>query len=230
MFGRNPGTGPGSFRPARNPFSNENSKMSPSLSIDLATPSDYDYIRGVLESLDKEAYGICNERARAAMTWLICNDSRYQVTIVARVDGNASGFYVAIFDLTRFWQEFIKRYGTLGFLWEKIKPKKKDKNIPGPDIEGESIDEKFLEMSRDRYKTLPGKGYCYYVYVDPDKRGMSLATQLLRDIETRLRERGGNRIETEILAENTASKKLHEKCGYDVRSIGEIWYAVKPLQ
>ena len=206
--------------------------MSNTTPIRVTTLQDIPVIYDYLRIQNKEAYTIRNERAWKTMATMLCEERGDQLSTVYQIDGNVVGFYSAILDPSKFWKTFIKRYGFFRFVWEKMRQTaelQEKKNVPKPVIEGHPIDTEFLEKAQKRYDTVPGKAYQYYVYVAPEARNVGVARKLLGDVEGRLKNLRCKTLESEILTDNEASIKLHASLGFDIRSIGDMWYMVKHL-
>jgi len=206
--------------------------MSNSSSIRVTTLQDIPVIYDYLRTQNKEAYMIRNERAWQTMAKMLCEEREDQLSIVYQADGKVVGFYSAIIDPSKFWKTFIKRYGFFRFFWEKIRQTaelQEKKNEPKPVIEGHPIDSEFLNKAQKRYDTVPGKVYQYYIYVTPEARNVGVARKLIGDIEGRLKDLRCKTLESEILTDNESSIKFHASLGFDIRSIGDMWYMVKHL-
>lgn len=201
--------------------------------IRTATLQDISVIYEFLRRQNKEAYMIRNERAWRIMAKMLCKNYKSQLSTVYQMNGKVVGYCSVITDPGKFWKTFIRRYGVIRFHWKKLQQaieiqKEKNKDV-APVIEGYPVDENFLARAKKRYESVPGKVYIYYLYAVPEEETTKVAFALLRDMEDQLTDLGFKTLESEILAENMVSKKICLAFGYDVRSIGDMWYAVKQL-
>jgi GNAT superfamily N-acetyltransferase len=62
-------------------------------------------------------------------------------------------------------------------------------------------------------------GFLEMLYVRPQARGTGLARDLTREVVSRLRERGAEAIELEVLASNTHARALYERWGFETSEL-----------
>ena len=62
-------------------------------------------------------------------------------------------------------------------------------------------------------------GFLEMLYVQPQARGTGLARELTREVVSRLRERGAEGLELEVLASNTHARALYERWGFETSEL-----------
>jgi ribosomal protein S18 acetylase RimI-like enzyme len=71
------------------------------------------------------------------------------------------------------------------------------------------------------------RGYIYHLAVLPARRGQGIATELMAEIESRLRARGAIKVNLHVEPRNRGVVEFYERRGY---AVGELMFMGKELE
>lgn len=83
-----------------------------------------------------------------------------------------------------------------------------------------------FSLERGSYDLDVTRGVIENIYVDPDRRGEGIGTELLAAAQRALRERGAEALALEAMADNEAALRFYRRHGFDRHRIG----LEKPLE
>lgn len=84
------------------------------------------------------------------------------------------------------------------------------------EIEGKIVGQIFLQVDSALTGGNSRTGYLYALRVRPEQRNRGIGTELVREVEAILRQRGFTRALISVAQDNDAARRLYERLGYEV--------------